>query len=133
MSYKVLEHLADLKIQASGKDLKELFSGFVKAIADSSRPKIVEQEKVERKIEKKAESIDFLLIDFLNEILSLSDLYNEVYCESQFEVLKENQLVCVLKGYKVKGFGLEIKGATWHDLKIEKQGDLWKAEVLFDI
>lgn len=133
MSYEVLEHLADLKIQTSGKDLKELFSGFVKAIVDSSRPKIVEQEKVERKIEKKAESIDFLLIDFLNEILSLSDLYNEVYCESQFEVLKENQLVCVLKGYKVKGFGLEIKGATWHDLKIEKQGDLWKAEVLFDI
>lgn len=29
--------------------------------------------------------------------------------------------------------GLAIKAATYHDLKVEKRGKLWIAEVIFDI
>ncbi|RME12242.1 MAG: archease, partial [Aquificota bacterium] len=28
---------------------------------------------------------------------------------------------------------LVIKAATYHDLRVEREGDLWVAEVIFDI
>jgi len=98
----------------------------------SCRPEMT-KEKVSREI--KIESLDreSLLVNFLSEALTLSDINEEVYLKVKFDKLTDKYLKAKLEGYKIKSRELEIKAVTWHNLKIEKKGDHLEAIVLFDI
>jgi len=133
--YKILDHPADLKIKALGKNLAEVFSNLLEGMFKSCRPELTD-EKAVRKIKLKAQDQESLLVNFLSEALSLGDINNEIYFEAKFSEFADKYLQGEIKGYKIKSLGLEIKGVTWHDLKIEKNpsaGGLWQATVLFDI
>ena len=130
--YEVLEHPADLKIRAYGKDLPELFSNTLKGMFGSCRPKMT-NENVVREIQIKADSLENLLVDFLSEALYLSDINNEIYLDADFQILTDKELKAKIKGQKVAGLDIEIKAVTWHDLEIKKEGEQWQATVLFDI
>ena len=130
--YEVLEHPADLKIVSYGKSLGDVFSNMLEGMFKSCRPKLTSEEVV-RKITLSSEDKESLLINFLSEALSLSDINDEVYFGAKFNKLTEKYLEGEIKGFKVKSLGLEIKAATWHDLKLEKKKDLIEATVLFDI
>ena len=130
--YEILEHPADLKIRAYGKDLPELFSNTLKGMFGSCRPKMT-NENVVREIQIKADSLENLLVDFLSEALYLSDINNEIYLDADFQILTDKELKAKIKGQKVAGLDIEIKAVTWHDLEIKKEGEQWQATVLFDI
>lgn len=132
--YELLEHTADLKIKAYGKDLPELFSNILKGMFENCRPILDNsQSSIDRKINIKSENLEALLIDFLSEALYLSDVNNEVYFQSNFKILTNNKLIGKIVGKKVERLGLEIKAVTWYDLKVKKENNLWTAVVLFDI
>jgi len=131
-TYEVLAHPADLKIRAFGKNLAEVFSNLLEGMFKSCRPELID-EKVIRKIKIKAREYESLLVNFLSEALSLSDINNEVYFKAKFNEFTDKYLQGEIKGYKIKSLELGIKGVTWHDLKIEKKNSYWQATVLFDI
>jgi SHS2 domain-containing protein len=132
--YKVLEHTADLKIRAYGKDLPELFSNMLKGMFEACEPIISNQSSiVSREVKIQSPNLESLLVDFLSEALYLSDVNDEIYFQAEFEKLTENELIGKLKGHKIKGLKEEIKAVTWHDLKIERRNNHWEAVVLFDI
>ena len=132
--YELIEHTADLKIRAYGENLEEVFSNMLKGMLESCRPEVDSQSLlVSHQIQVKSKDLESLLIDFLSEVIYLSDVNNETYFEVEFEILTDKELRAEIKGRKVKSFQTEIKAATWHDLKIEKKDDLWIATVLFDI
>ena len=130
--YEVLEHPADLKIVSYGKNLDEVFSHMLFGMFKSCRP-VLTSEKVKRKIILNAENKESLLVNFLSEALSLSDINDEVYFEAKFDKLTEKCLEGEIKGFKIESLGLEIKAVTWHDLRFEKKNDFLEAVVLFDI
>ena len=133
-NYQTLEHPADLKIQARGKSLKEVFSNILKAMFEACQPEIDSQSPlINRQIQIKADNIESSLIDFLSEIIYLSDVNNEAYFKVNFETLTDKELRAEIKGQKVKSFQTEIKAATWHDLEIKKENNQWQAIILFDI
>lgn len=132
--YEILEHTADLKIRAFGKTKKELFGHILLAMAESMkaepyRPK----EEVKREIRTKSLDLSALLVDFLSEVLYLTQVNKEVYNDIKFKKFSDLGLEGELLGQKVERFGEDIKGVTYHGLKIEKENDHWIAEVLFDI
>lgn len=186
MKYQVLEHMADLKIKAFGKDLAQLFKNIMIGMFESVGPEISNQTIQKRKIRIKSSSRNFkneiptahkpsvcrldqmgvktettqpsktfegcprgdsarakrapiwenfesMLVDFLSEVLYLSDVKNEAYFEVDFKKLTSSKLEATLKGQKVKNFEKEIKAVTWHDLEIKKISDGWQAIVVFDI
>ena len=143
MQYEILEHPADLKIRAYGKDLPELFSHTIKGMFESCRPTISDKTIIEREIKisaeggsasgGKADSLENLLVDFLSEALYLSDINDEVYLDADFQILTDKELKGKIRGQKVTGLDIEIKAVTWHDLEIKKEGEQWQATVLFDI
>ena len=131
--YEILEHTTDLKIRAFGKTKEELFSNLLKGIFLAARPEI--KDKIEKIKKVKIRSIDEqgLLVDFLSEALTLSDINNEAYFEVRFKKLTETELEAEILGQSIKKFGLEIKAVTYHGLEIKKVRGLWEATVLFDI
>ncbi len=133
MKYKVLEHKADLKIQAFGKNLPELFSNILEGMFRSCQPEISGKKKCVRKVQIKSQNLESLLVDFLSEALYLSDINNEVYFKAKFDLLNERELSAKLEGYKMESSVFEIKAVTWHNLEIKKQKHQWQATVLFDV
>ena len=130
--YETLKHISDLKIRSYGRTLPEVFSHMVLGMFESCRPHLT-KKKVNRKIKIKSADRESLLLNFLSEVLALSDINQEIYRMVRFDQFGENYLEAELKGYKIESKELEIKAATWHNLKIEKKNNTWQATVLFDI
>jgi len=134
MKYEILEHAADLKVRAWGKDEKELFYNMALAIAD------LQKKDISKFADKEWEDVEIssldqksLLIDWLNEILFKSDTNGKVYTDFNIKTLLEKKLIAKIAGQKVSQKQIDIKAATYHNLEIKKTADLWQATVIFDI
>ena len=129
--YEILEHKADLKIKAFGKTKKELFSNMLFAMMESLKAELTKKEK-RRKIKVKSIDLNALLVDFLSEVLYISQTNKEIYTKVRFNKFNDKEINGELIGQKVKSFGEEIKAVTHHNLEIKKNKN-WEAIVLFDI
>jgi SHS2 domain-containing protein len=131
--YEILEHLADLKIRAFGKTKEELFLNMMKGMMESVKPEgLTKGEKREIKIS--SSNLEALLVDFLSEVLYLSQTNKEIYKDIKFKKMTDTELEGELFGQKVERFGEDIKAVTYHGLEIhQKEDSTWEATVLFDI
>lgn len=133
IKYKILEHTADLKIKAFGRDKKELFLNMLKGMSENQKAELL-QKKVEREIKIKSIDIETLLVDFLSESLYLSQVNREIYNNANFKKFTDTEIKGQLIGYKVERFGEDIKGVTYHGLDIHKRkGGIWETTVIFDV
>ena len=133
--FEVLEHKADLKIRAFGKTKEELFLNAMIGMFEGARYEPESKIKGgERKISIKSPDLSSLLVDFLSEVLYLSEVNQEVYYQIQFKKFIDKNIEGILLGKKLKRMGVIIKGVTYHDLHIRQRKDkTWEAIVLFDI
>lgn len=132
--FETLEHKADLKIRAFGKEKSELFSNALLGMSESMRPEIKGEEKTKHEIKIKSLDLPTLLVDFLSEVLYLSQINKEVYFDIKFKKLTNTELEGKTIGQKVERFGEDIKAVTYHDLDIHQiENGRWEATILFDI
>lgn len=134
-NYEIINHTADLKIKGFGKTKKKLFLNLLKAMIECQKAKMKEEEKPKvRKIRIKSLNLETLLVDFLNEIIYLSQINKEIYPEANFKKFSTKEIEAELVGRPVERFGEDIKAVTYHGLKIEKiEENIFQATVLFDI
>lgn len=139
--YEILEHTADLKIRAFGKTKEEVFRHILLGMIESLKAELYQpQEKVKRQIKIKSPDLSALLVDFLSEVLYLTQVNKEVYNDIKFKKFEDPstssgqvELEGELSGQKIERFGEDIKGVTYHGLDIKKIDGHWEATVLFDI
>lgn len=132
--FEILEHKADLKIRAFGKIKAELFLNMLLGMIESQKPEIKENQKIKREIKIKSLDTETLLVDFLSEVLYLTQVNREIYNDIKFTKFTDTELEGELIGQKIERFGEDIKGATYHDLDIDqKENGVWEATVLFDV
>jgi SHS2 domain-containing protein len=131
--YEILEHKADLKIRAFGKTGEELFSNTLLAMTECQKGENF-GPGVEREIKIKSPDLETLLVDFLSEVLYLSQVNREIYNNIKFKKFTDTEIKGELIGQKVKRFGEDIKAVTYHGLDIHQREDgIWEATILFDI
>ena len=134
--YKILEHTADIRIRVEAKDLKTLFSQAARAMFDiiAEKKTALGAKKVELSISQKAQDLEELFINWLNELLSLYSVRGVVFSDFKIKNLASDSLEAIAGGEKASGYKInkEIKAATYHGLQIAKSGNGWKAEVIFD-
>ena len=132
--YEILEHKADLKIRAFGKDKKELFLNSMIGMFEGARyEEEVKSQKSKVKIRITSLDLPSLLVDFLSEILYLCETKKEVYQKVDFKKFTNNGIEATLIGKKLKRMGVHIKGVTYHDLDVRQEKGTWQAVILFDI
>jgi SHS2 domain-containing protein len=137
--YEILEHKADLKIRAFGKDLEELFLNTMIGMFESAKyePAFAEAtagKEIKKEIKVSSLDLPSLLVDFLSEVLYLSEVNKEVYNRIGFKKFSDKRIEGILLGKKLKRIGVVIKGVTYHDLEIKQNKDGgWEATILFDI
>ena len=136
-NYELIEHTADVGIRVKGDDLEGLFENAALAMFDiiAEKKNLESKNKEKIKIKQKADNIDELFVNWLNELLSLSATKEKIFCEFKFRNLDERNLEAEVYGCDIKEYKIntEIKAATYHELKLEKTGSGWQAEVIFDV
>jgi len=155
-SFEILPHTADLRLKMSGDSLDELFRAAMEGMAQIQKPEISEFEiknqnvprpkkpgsrsqsdlgkKLKIRVEVKSGDSTSLLIDFLSEILTQSQINKAVFNEVVFSKLTETELEAEIFGYKVDEFNEDIKAVTYHeaDVKKNEKGQL-ETVIIFDI
>lgn len=137
MAFKVIGHTADVKILASGKNRKDLFRNAVLALASllegDKKPNAEILEEVEE-ISVTAPNIDFLLVNFLNEILARSQIKKKTYKNVEFLKLEDTFLLANVRGVRVEHLEKDVKAVTYHNAKIKKKRNgMLEAILVLDI
>lgn len=139
--HELFDHTADLGLRIQSPDLNSLFAEAAECLytaifeTHSEAIKPIEQSRID--IECTGNDLEFLLFDWLKELLYRFDCDGLAY--SRFEVK-----VDATKGLQAKAWGekidparhllaREVKAITYHGLLVSQLENGWLAEVILDI
>jgi SHS2 domain-containing protein len=136
-AFEIIDHTADIGIIAYGTDIEELFSNAALALFSL----ITELESIEEKshldLKVNSEDRDSLLVEWLNELIYFFDAKHLLFNRFDIESLTNNELKAICHGegfdpmkHKIKR---GVKAATYHMLKLDKNSDGYKAQIILDI
>lgn len=136
-NYELIEHTADIGIRVKSSSLEGLFKSAGLAIADLSaeKQKTLIPEKHKIVVTQKADNVEELFVNWLNELLSASAVEGLIFEDIRINQINEKFIDAIAIGSSVRNYKIntEIKAATYHQLKVEKTGPFWQAEVIFDV
>jgi SHS2 domain-containing protein len=135
--YRLLEHTADMGIEATAKTPEELFAqaayGLLDIMAGDSRAAARE----ERVVELTAVDHGELLVHWLNEILYLFETHGFFPADFEVEEAGTTRLRARIRGEPFDpprhAVEREIKAVTYHQLTVQKTDGLWLARVYVDL
>jgi SHS2 domain-containing protein len=133
MNFKFLEHTADIKFQAYGKTLNELFENCALAVSSYlSRGEAVKSKKG-KIIEVSGSDHESLLYNFLDELIYLLDA--DRFLLSKITVtLRGFNLKAELYGDDAENYNIDqIKAATYAEMYIKKTPKGWEAQAVLDV
>ena len=135
--FETIDISGDAGIRAFGNDLPELFAnagtGMYSLITDLKD--IGEAQHLA--VTAQSETLEGLFIAWLNELVFHFDAYGFVGKKIAIVNLTGTSISAVLYGEEFDPARHEkkllVKAATYHRLSVEKKGDHWEADVIFDI
>ncbi len=135
--FEILDHTADIGLIVFGEDLKTLFENageaFFHLITDLRRVR----ENEERRIELKGESLERLMVDWLNELLYLHDVESLLFKKFEVEAVGDEGLRAKAKGEPfqegVHVIKTGVKAVTHHQIQVNRESGGWRAQVILDL
>jgi SHS2 domain-containing protein len=140
--FEVLEHPADIGFRAFGGTLPELFARSALAMLSIAADPAAALPREEYPLAVESGDRESLLVDWLNEVLYWFDGKRIAFRD--FRVTQFRDTCRLPAAIEAVGMGeprdplrhrarLIVKAVTYHQLKIERRGGLWVAEVYLDI
>ena len=133
--FKFLEHTADVKFQAFGKKVEEVFENSALAFKEAVCGKWKIKEEKEKIIKVNGRDFESLMYVFLEKILYL--LEAEGFLISKVKEIKINKftLKAVLVGDSAKNYKFtnSVKAITYSEMFIKKQKGKWIGQVVVDV
>ena len=135
--FEVIDHTADIGIVVYGADIKQVFAnaalGLFNLMADLDNLK----EDTKREIEMSAEDVEVLLVEWLNELIYISEVEHIIFKRSEINELSNTKLKATCFGQKTRPgqhrLKREIKAATYHMLRLNKDDGGYKVQIIFDV
>lgn len=135
-----LPHTADIKFQAFGKDINEVFKNCAFAVSYSICEEKIKQMKI-KKVKISGKNLENLLYNFLDEIVYLFDSENLLIISIKKIKIIENKKGFVLnaeisfgdsKKYDIKE---HIKSVTYSEMFVKQdlKNKRWVAQVVVDV
>lgn len=134
---KMLPHTADVALSITSETLPGLFRLGLQSLNDLLKPDYnpkMNDPKVTEVVELKSPDRTTLLIDFLSEVLTLSQIHKAIFHELDILRMTDCQLSANLSGTKVGLFDEDVKAVTYHEAQVNlnEDGD-WQTKIIFDI
>lgn len=135
--FETFDHTADLGLRIKAETLEELFVEAAQGITAQIVENVAEISPTdELTIEKQGTEIDYLLFDWLDELIYQYDVHNRIF--AKFEInLTDEGFTATLRGEPVDRdkhvLSHEVKAVTYHGFSVEETESGWRAEFIVDI
>mgnify|MGYP001583030249 CR=1 FL=1 len=136
MKFKFLQHTADIKFQAFGNSLKEVFENSALALFNTIYDSKIKKKK-KFKINVQGHDLESLLYNFLEETLVLIDSKN--FLPSKIKILKFSEgkfkIEAEIAGDDAKNYqiSMHVKAITYNEMFIKKEKNKFISQVVLDI
>jgi len=135
--FKILDHPADLGIEAFGKDLKEAFEQSAVALMSIILDISSVHELTTKTVGLDASDYEHMLVKWLTEVLYLYDGQHFVATGFRIEDLTPTRLTAAVSGEILDlarhATKLDVKAITYHQLSISQTDEGAKIRVFLDI
>jgi len=135
MKYKFLKHTADVKFQAFGKNVEEVFENSALALKESVCEKIKIKSNYKKKIKVSGKDFESLLYKFLEEIIYLLEGENFLISKIKNLEIKNMKLNAEIFGDKAGNYNFtnKVKAVTYNDMFVKNENKKWIAQVVIDV
>ena len=128
-----VEHTADLELAITAETLADLFAGaalgFANAVAGGGRS----AAETPRTLDVESDDLEALLVDWLNALVTENESDGFLPSSLRVTVAPPAKLTAEMEGATGVEPDLHVKAATYHNLSVERTGDLWRATVVLDV
>lgn len=134
--YRLIEHTADMGIEATGESRSDLFLQAARALREmiSGAEAASREEKV---VEVKGGDAAELMVRWLNEILFLFETQGFFPADFEIDEVGEEKLRGRILGepfdHDRHPIEREVKSVTYHQLEVAKSDGVWKARIFVDL
>jgi len=140
MPYKFFDHQADVGIVGIGKSYEQAFQEAAKAMFEIMCDlKTVENAKSIH-VDAVAKDMAELFVEWLNELLAQKDIEDALFGSFKVKIVEEKgryKLTGTAKGeelnQKKHHLKVEVKAASYSQLKVWKDKNLYKAQCIVDV
>jgi SHS2 domain-containing protein len=135
MKFKFLEHTADIKFKAFGKDIEEVFDNSALALKEIICGKMRIEKKKEKTIKIKGRDFESLLYNFLEQIIYLLDADNFLISKIKEIKIKNFGLKAVIAGDKASNYKFtnNVKAVTYNEMFVKKEKGKWISQAVIDV
>jgi SHS2 domain-containing protein len=129
--FRWVEHTAELELEIEAPSQRAVFDEALKAFADLVRDG--EGRPLERELEVEADEPALLLVEWLSELVYLSEAEQFVPERVASLELGERTVRATIQGRRGRPRQL-VKGVTLHRLELRRDGETgWRARVVLDV
>ena len=137
VAYEMVDHTADLGVELSARSLSDLFAAAGAILGELMYDPDPVAERETREVALEAASPEELLVRWLNELIYLREVDDFLWKTVEVEAGEGTRLAATLRG-EVFQDGKHVprgglKAATYHQLRISREGDAWSARIIFDV
>jgi len=129
------DHTGEVRLVLSAPTLPELFlaaaEGLAELISEDDRREVSSDEYETRVL--RARDRELLLVDFLNELIYLTETRHRVLTDVQIDELSPGILRFRVRGVPIRRPRTAVKAATLHGLTIEQSAAGLSASVVLDV
>lgn len=139
MSFKFLEHTADLKVLVEEKTLAKAFASSALAMKEAIAEKLKVKEKTKKQISIKENDKESLLYSFLEEFLYLLDAENFLASKiKKLEIKKIKDsfsLKAQISGDKASNYTFtnDVKAITYNEMFVKENKDKTTIQFVLDV
>jgi SHS2 domain-containing protein len=135
MSFEEISHTADIKIRARAPTLEALFSETFNALMQVLYGAF-RREGTVREIRVESADNESLLLDFLSEVLFVSEVEGLVFSDARISI-NGSRLTAELSGEPFDPIrhsgGSEVKGISYSGLSITHDANGYMLDIIFDV
>ena len=133
MPYRILDHTADIGIEATAPDVPSLFSEAVRATAAVILDAAPADPSDRVPVAVEADDLGSLLAALLGEALWCFESSGRLPVEADLEVSQTTAAGTLGVVKDITMGGPAIKAVTYHQLAVDRTDDGWRARVFFDV
>lgn len=131
--YQEIEHTADRALRVWGRELPDLFVAAARGMYSLLSDGYGSVPTTWREISLVGWDQETLLVDWLNELLYLTETEHLLFVDYEVESLTATALMARVGGVPGRVTRTIVKAATFHDLALVQDDDKWSAVITFDV
>ena len=135
--YEIIDHTADVGMRVFGRTREELFLNAAYGLFDLIAGSSAVQQRVRRSFSLERETLDELLVEWLNALLYVFDTEQLLFCNFSVQHLTATTLSATATGERYDSsrhdIAAAVKAATYHNLQISEGRLGWEATVILDV